>query len=102
MKASLSLLISLAASAVVRGFAPLPSFGVRRSVGGSSAVSSLFMSTETPCDVPSDAVNPDLVVQKGSGKILRSVMLTDINGDTVKLGDKMGETSVVVFLRHMG
>jgi hypothetical protein len=65
----------------------------------------LFMASqqESPCDIPDDIVNPDLVSQKGSGKLMRDAMLTDVNGDTIKLGDKMGQgTSVVVFLRHMG
>lgn len=65
----------------------------------------LFMASqqETPCDIPNDIVHPALVSQKGSGKLMRDAMLTDVNGDTIKLGDKMGRgTSVVVFLRHMG
>lgn len=65
----------------------------------------LFMASqkETPCDIPNYIVNPDLVSQKGSGKLMRDAMLTDVNGDTITLGDKMGRgTSVVVFLRHLG
>jgi len=71
-------------------------------VGSSSA---LAMSTETtPCDTPQDVVEgADLVSQKGSAKILRSAVLTNADGKSIQLGDYMGdETSIVVFLRHLG
>ena len=63
--------------------------------------------TTTVCDLPTD-IEPvgDFVSQKGSGKLLRSAVLTDVNGNQIKLGDKMGSTttstSIVVFLRHLG
>jgi len=103
MRLSLSLVVSAAACSAVSGFAPSPSsFGLSVRVDGSS-VSPLPMTSEAPCDVPADAINPDLVSQKGSGKLLRSAMLTDADGETIRLGDKMGKgTSVVVYLRHMG
>lgn len=98
MRLSLPLILTAAACSAVSGFSP--SLGAR--LGESSAVSSLYM-TEAPCDVPSDVINPDLVSQKGSGKLLRSAMLTNADGEVIRLGDKMGNgTSVVVYLRHMG
>ena len=103
--ALLPLVASAAAcSAVVSGFAPSPSFGAIRF--RTSIMPTLPMTSEaqeTPCDIPTDVINPDLVSKKGSGKILRSAMLTDVNGEIVRLGDKMGTgTSIVIFLRHMG
>lgn len=69
----------------------------------SPLVLSMASQQETPCDIPNDVANPDLVSRKGSGKLLRDALLTDVNGDTITLGDKMGPgASVVVFLRHMG
>lgn len=107
MRLNLLFVLSAAAcSAVtVSGFAP-SSFGFSGApLHTSSSVSFLSMTTEpnAPCDIPTDVVNPDLVSQKGSGKLLRSAMLTDADGELISLGSKMGQgTSVVVFLRHMG
>ncbi len=58
----------------------------------------------TACEVSEDAVPlADLSKQKGSASLLRSSVLTDVNGDFVSLGGMMGnQKSVVVFLRHMG
>lgn len=67
----------------------------------------------TVCDMPTDvAPVGDFVSQKGSAKLLRSAVLTDVNGNQIALGDKMGSTttttsgggntSIVVFLRHLG
>lgn len=105
MRLRLSLAIAAAGLAVGSAFVPSPSFGITtiRSVGSSA---SLWMASEvrgTPCDIPEDIVNPDLVSQKGSGNLMRDVMLTDADGKVVRLGDKMGGgTSVVIFLRHLG
>jgi hypothetical protein len=58
---------------------------------------------DTPCDIPEGIINPDLVSQKGSGNLFRNVMLTDVDGKVIRLGDKMGGgTSIVIFLRHLG
>ena len=67
-------------------------------------------SSTTPCDTPSEedvqAGAVDLVSQKGSAQLLRSAMLTNADGEKVQLGDSMGssadDTSIVVFLRHLG
>lgn len=40
--------------------------------------------------------------EKGAAEMLRSVVLTNADGIPVQLGDKMGERTVIVFLRHMG
>lgn len=99
MKLSLSILVSASICSVARGFTAAPPFGL-----SAPPLSSLSMaSQETPCDVPTDVVNPDLASQKGSGNVLRSATLTDVNDNQVLLGDKMGSgTSLVIFLRHMG
>jgi hypothetical protein len=108
MRLNLPFVVSAAVcSAVsVSGFAPSSSLGFAgATLHSSSSVSFLSMTTEpnAPCDIPTDVVNPDLVSQKGSGKLLRSAMLTDADGELISLGSKMGQgTSVVVFLRHMG
>lgn len=104
MRLNLQLVVSAAACSAVCSFAPpAPLFDDLSARVGSSSVSSIMMTSETPCDIPTDVINPDLVSQKGSGKLLRSAMLTDANGEVIRLGDKMGKgTSVVVFLRHMG
>ena len=59
--------------------------------------------TSAPCDIPEDVVPEDLVKQKGSASILRSLVLTNVDGDSISLGNLMGKgKSVVIFLRHMG
>ena len=61
----------------------------------------------TPCDAPSDVE----AVVMDDAKFLRNALVTNIKGDLVSLGDAMTsnalsektfDTSVVVFLRHMG
>jgi hypothetical protein len=102
MRLRLSLAIVAAGLAAGSAFVPSSSFGitVSRSIGSSA---SLWMASEAPCDIPEGIINPDLVSQKGSGNLLRDVMLTDVDGKIVRLGDKMGGgTSVVIFLRHLG
>lgn len=57
----------------------------------------------TPCDIPEDVKPTSLMDQPNGGRILRSSVVTDANGDFTQLGRAMGKgTSVVVFLRHMG
>lgn len=64
-------------------------------------------STATPCDAPSDVET----VVMDDAKFLRNALVTNIKGELVSLGDAMTtkslsektfDTSVVVFLRHMG
>jgi len=66
----------------------------------------LFSKSEsTPCDMPKeiDGEKVNLTSKKGSGAILRYTDLTDINGQRILLDVPMGkETSIVIFLRHMG
>jgi hypothetical protein len=53
---------------------------------------------EAPCAMPEDILLPVVTARS-----LRSAVLTNSNGEIVRLGDKMGKgTSVVVFLRHLG
>ena len=52
-----------------------------------------------PCDMPDVTDIPEGV----TARALRSAVLTDINGQKIQLGDKMGSgTSIVIFLRHLG
>jgi hypothetical protein len=52
-----------------------------------------------PCAMPDNVgVSPGV-----TAKTLRSAVLTNADGESVRLGDKMGPgTSVVIFLRHLG
>jgi hypothetical protein len=78
------------------------------SAGRSCDSTRLWMSSSTT----STPATPAVIVEKGAGKILRTVRLTDVNGNQIILGDKMSTTttatssnnkpSVVVFLRHLG
>jgi hypothetical protein len=97
----LSLVLLATVCSAVNGFAPSQSF--EASASRTDIRSSALFQQETPCDIPADILNPDLVSQRGSGKLLRSAMLIDVNGDKIMLGNRMGtNTSVVIFLRHMG
>ena len=50
------------------------------------------------CAIPNDVI-PDSVTAQS----LRSAVLTNANGEKVRLDEKMGPgTSVVIFLRHLG
>lgn len=55
-------------------------------------------------DVPTNGYIPstDFVSTENSGKLFRSLMLQDVNGRSIRLGDKMSDLSIVVFLRHLG
>mmetsp|Transcript_18851 Transcript_18851/g.21599 ORF Transcript_18851/g.21599 Transcript_18851/m.21599 type:complete len:123 (-) Transcript_18851:742-1110(-) len=60
-------------------------------------------STSSICDTqPKDVESRSMLGKKGSGNLIRSAVLSDVNGQLVKLGDRMGsDTSVVIFLRHL-
>jgi hypothetical protein len=96
-----TLLAVATAFGLVSGFAPnaiqnpVRSNSLERSMGSSE--------TETTvCDMPEGVEVRDLISQKGSGKLIRSAILSNINGDIVRLGDEMGQgTSLVIFLRHL-
>lgn len=63
-----------------------------------TAVPSTAADAEVPCAGPNDAI-PDSVTAQS----LRTAVLTNIDGDLVRLDEKMGQgTSIVVFLRHLG
>lgn len=54
-------------------------------------------------DALAATTQPSLVNQKGAAELFRSAVLTDADGNKIRLGDKMGEgRSVVIFLRHLG
>uniref|UniRef100_A0A7R9VW40 Uncharacterized protein n=1 Tax=Pseudictyota dubia TaxID=2749911 RepID=A0A7R9VW40_9STRA len=89
-------------SSATRGLArPLSSFS-RKSVelyGDSNGENDV---AGAPCDVDSALQVPDLVSAPGSADVLRSALLTNADGESVRLGDAMGSgTSIVVFLRHL-
>lgn len=61
-----------------------------------------FKSIMSLSSVSSSASNTQIKIPVSN---LRSAKLTNINGDEIILGDKMGDTgstSIVIFLRHMG
>ena len=60
--------------------------------------------SSSPCDPVTDGPSVgSFVGQKGAAKLLRTAKLTNASGESVQLGDYMGdETSIVVFLRHLG
>jgi len=60
--------------------------------------SRLWFSTDNP-----SSATPDTIPEYVTAKALRSAILTDTDGVLISLGEKMGkETSIVVFLRHLG
>lgn len=64
-------------------------------------LSKLSSNNGSVCDV-SDIQVPDLVATSGSAFTLREAILKDVNGESIRLGDRMGpDTSIVVFLRHL-
>ena len=62
----------------------------------------LFAQEEAPCET-SNADFKDLTNEPGSAQLLRQATLTNAKGELKNLGDIMGpNTSVVIFLRHLG
>jgi hypothetical protein len=69
----------------------------------SSLVSSRFMSSSVKQQEESPCATPDIIPPQVTAKALRSAVLTDADGNLVRLGEQMGTgTSIVVFLRHLG
>ena len=104
-----SCFLSLAATQTW-SFAPnlSPAAGVARNTLLSPLNAESVEAQDCECASPDDsdaafATKPSLVNQKGSAELFRSAILTDVDGNMVRLGDKMGEgRSVVIFLRHLG
>lgn len=76
---------------------------MRRMAASSSIIlasSATGTTNGAPCAMPDN----NMEIPPGvTAKTLRSAVLTNADGESVRLGDKMGPgTSVVVFLRHMG
>ena len=99
MRLPIAFLAILAGAAT--GFAPQYSLsgGSSSTVVGSKRQLSQLSSTtvEPPC------ATPDVIPESVTAKALRAATLTGADGETVALGDKMGQgTSIVVFLRHLG
>lgn len=103
----LRLLLSSATAlcgSAVTAFVPRHAFGTVRGINTfkHASVASVRMAEGSVCDTPEGLSSPDLVSQKGSASILRSAVLTNADGDKVRLGDRMTQgTSVVIFLRHL-
>mmetsp|Transcript_12497 Transcript_12497/g.16440 ORF Transcript_12497/g.16440 Transcript_12497/m.16440 type:complete len:104 (-) Transcript_12497:20-331(-) len=71
----------------------------------SSLVSSRFMSSSVEAEQQKESpcATPDIIPPQVTANALRSAVLTDADGNLVRLGDQMGKgTSIVVFLRHLG
>ena len=78
--------------------AAIPSSAAR-----SSASSVVLSSTKTDTDGSICAIPEDVNPVGVTASVLRSAVLTNVDGDKIKLGDVMGsDTSVVIFLRHLG
>ncbi len=70
-----------------------------------SRVSRVAMTSSTTKEEgPPPCAMPDDVIPEGvTAKALRSALLTNANGEMVRLNEKMGSgTSIVIFLRHLG
>jgi hypothetical protein len=69
----------------------------------SSLVSSRFMSSSVKQQEEPPCATPDIIPPQVTANALRSAVLTDADGNLVRLGEQMGKgTSIVVFLRHLG
>ena len=99
-------LLAIASSATVDAFAPA-SLGRNRCHQQQQFFATTEQQHSTPCEAPQgvDAIR----LQDASS--LRNAVVTNVKGELVKLGDAMTsqalsqktyDTSVVVFLRHMG
>lgn len=103
-----TLLASASLAAYSDAFTPISCIGNRAAAAGVvSASTSGLWATEQPCDIPSDVEETVLA----DATPLRNAVVTNVHGDKVTLGDMMVgtsvsekkyDTSVVVFLRHMG
>jgi len=70
------------------------------SKSGLFMVADVNIKKEVIMDTPGDDFNNQIKIPASQ---LRSAQLTNVNDETVKLGDEMGSgTSLVIFLRHMG
>lgn len=69
-----------------------------RQVSSLAATSTADVEQSSPCAGENEII-PDSVTAQS----LRSAVLTNIDGELVRLDEKMGKgTSIVVFLRHLG
>jgi hypothetical protein len=79
-----------------RGGLAAAAASTRPNLGG--LVLSSTTTDNAPCAMPNDVI-PESV----TAKALRTAILTNANGETVRLDEKMGSgTSLVIFLRHLG
>jgi hypothetical protein len=116
MRVPLSIaLIVVGCNVMTSGFLPVPKpFMNVGLVATKSSHTSLFMidsqCDEEECVLPDDdydftstMVRQSTISTKGAAKTLRATVLTNANGDYVRLDTAMKQkTSVVVFLRHLG
>ena len=81
-------------------------FAVDTRIFAENSKAQLADTPDCECGDPTDSTNiaaKSLVNQKGSAEVFRSSILSDVNGNMVHLGEKMGDRkSVVIFLRHLG
>ena len=94
----------LMASLVTSTGAFAPQLGVRCKSGMSPPTMLASMDCDdVECVIPEFDDDVDKAATPVGASVFRNSMLTDADGNVVKLGDKMGsEKSVVVFLRHLG
>ena len=95
------------APTIVGSFQPTSGALCRREISNTILCAATEDSSSTPCEAPSDVEAAIL----DNASALRNALVTNIKGEIVPLGDAMAtsalsaktyDTSVVVFLRHMG
>lgn len=108
MQSGVSMKISVVSSALALLLVKVQSFSVvPRTLTlstGEKSTTCISLAAEAPCEIPVDAPEFQRLTDiDDGGKLLRSAVVTNIDGDFVPLSRPMGKgTSIVVFLRHMG
>jgi hypothetical protein len=93
------LLFSLAATT----WAFAPQLGVRYKDGSQPTMFANVDCDDFECEIPDFDNNDDMGVASLGASVFRNSIVTDVHGNTLKLGERMGsQKSVVVFLRHLG
>ena len=93
-----ALALALAPLAPARAFAPAARSVRRHFAASPSTSSALSSSAECDCAAGSAAVGSTQV----SFNTLKGMRVTAVDGRSTMLGDVLEDTSLVVFLRHLG
>lgn len=80
-----------------------PQLGVRCNLESKPTMLANLDCDDLECEIPDFDDNNDMGVASLGASVFRNSIVTDVDGNAVKLGDRMGsQKSVVVFLRHLG